>query len=203
MHSGVVVDCCLEELDKVLEEVTFDLDLEWCIRTETTKLGSGNLISAPLKFTRQKLLVFMSTERGLVAWWSTGGLVDSYSEERENWKVLRTAEPEERTLSGQMAVTKEKGRGSRADLTLLLGQFIDLLVADGFQYATGMGTSHPERPVQTVVSTLLIWLNSTSWRCGMLHIQTSLQPLPWFTSWNNSSSLDEYFKMQLSSRRFH
>lgn len=82
---------CLGELDEVSEEVTSDLDFELYTRTETAELGSWNLISPVLRFSLQKLLVFMSTERG----WKPKDKLEtlpSYNEEKENWKAFRMSE---------------------------------------------------------------------------------------------------------------
>lgn len=184
MGSGELASCCLGELGEVSEEVMFDLDLEWCT-TGTAESGSWTSISPLVIFTLQKLLVFMNTgKRGR----DLLGALPGYSEERERTKRHLGRLSLGRTLPWQMGVTKEKGKGltPKADPTLCLGIIHRFTSCWWLPVWHGVGNPLSIEALGTIVSTLLIWLNLTSWRCGVLHIQTSLQPLLWFTSWNNS-----------------
>lgn len=139
--------------------------LEWITEEGTAELGSWDIISLS-RFVLHKLQIYMSIERGLaVSWgfvnryrWGRKKIVKSWA--RLGWRkaifLCRWGlQTERKSLLGCLTVLWPQ--------LFVLAVIIDFLVADGFQCATGVGTSCPERPVGTVVSTLFFWLSSISW----------------------------------------
>lgn len=187
MNTEVV--SCLEEQGEISEEGTPGVDLERCTRTRTAESGHWNLHSPLLRLTVFKGIWFSWAQRDLMIHWGPGPQLLWREGE---WKRALTAEPEERTLPRQRGFTKEKGKGSGAG-PLLLGQQSQIYCC---WYAAGVRISCPESLVGVVVSSAYLKM----WHTPHTNLTATV---PWFTAWNNSSSLDGYFKMQLSSRSFH
>ena len=169
----------------------------WCRPRKMRKNQDGWI--GPLKSTfssletscLQRHLVFMSTERagGLMIHWGPGPQLLWREGE---WKWALAAEPKKRTLprqGGDLPRRKERVQG--------LGLFClgSIRRFAGCWYATGMRTSCPESLVRVVVSTEYLKM----WHTSHTNLTATT---PWVTAWNNSS-LEGYFKMQLSSRSFH
>lgn len=120
----------------------------WCGRWMMRKNRDGWI--GPLTFTFSSLETYHSksfwfswAQRGLEAWWSTGGLIYSCREERENGKELRMLSQREGLCLGTGDLPRRKEGAQGLAPPLCLGVSHRLTSCWCLRYATGWEPAAP------------------------------------------------------------